>query len=152
MPVILRTPAEIEQCIKAPAEDALKLKRPLPDGSLTIFARGGEEGPMKKRIGSTKGSAPGKAAENERLKLKAAYFNNISVALVVAGCLIPYLTIIPNIPEIGNHIGMLVNGQISLTLSELMKMSGPVIAFILAMYGANDLRKAANATISRIQD
>jgi putative SOS response-associated peptidase YedK len=40
MPVILTTPAEIEAWMTAPAEEALKLQRPLPDGDLVIVARG----------------------------------------------------------------------------------------------------------------
>ncbi|MDB5602134.1 MAG: hypothetical protein JWN71_4178 [Xanthobacteraceae bacterium] len=38
MPVILTTPDEIERWLTAPAEDALKLQRPLPDGVLKIVA------------------------------------------------------------------------------------------------------------------
>ncbi len=40
MPVILTTPAEIETWMTAPTEDALKLQRELPDGTLKIVARG----------------------------------------------------------------------------------------------------------------
>ena len=40
MPVILTTGNEIEQWMSAPAEDALKLQRPLPDGTLKIVATG----------------------------------------------------------------------------------------------------------------
>jgi putative SOS response-associated peptidase YedK len=40
MPVILTAPEEIETWMTAPAEDALRLQRPLADGSLTIVARG----------------------------------------------------------------------------------------------------------------
>jgi putative SOS response-associated peptidase YedK len=43
MPVILRTHAEIEQWMSAPADEALKLQKPLPDGSLSIVARGTKE-------------------------------------------------------------------------------------------------------------
>jgi putative SOS response-associated peptidase YedK len=39
MPVILTTPTEIETWMTAPAEDALKLQRPLPDCALDIVAR-----------------------------------------------------------------------------------------------------------------
>jgi putative SOS response-associated peptidase YedK len=40
MPVILTTPDEIETWMTAPAEEALKLQRPLPDGTLKIVGRG----------------------------------------------------------------------------------------------------------------
>ena len=43
MPVILRTRAEIDLWMTAPAEEALKLQRPLADGALRIVARGGKE-------------------------------------------------------------------------------------------------------------
>jgi putative SOS response-associated peptidase YedK len=43
MPVILTTPAEIEQWMTAPTEDALKMQRPLRDNALKIVARGAKE-------------------------------------------------------------------------------------------------------------
>jgi putative SOS response-associated peptidase YedK len=43
MPVILRTPAEIDTWMTAPTEAALKLQRPLPDGALKVVARGEPE-------------------------------------------------------------------------------------------------------------
>lgn len=45
MPVILRSEAEIETWMTAPAEEALKLQRPLPDGALRIVATGEKEDP-----------------------------------------------------------------------------------------------------------
>jgi putative SOS response-associated peptidase YedK len=42
MPVILTNAAEIETWLAAPAAEALALQRPLPDGVLTIVARGGK--------------------------------------------------------------------------------------------------------------
>jgi hypothetical protein len=38
--LILTKPEEIETSLTAPAEEALKLQRPLPDGSLKIVATG----------------------------------------------------------------------------------------------------------------
>ncbi|HWL06707.1 MAG TPA: SOS response-associated peptidase family protein [Xanthobacteraceae bacterium] len=43
MPVILTEPDEIETWLTAPAEEALRLQRPLPDGSLRIVAKGVKE-------------------------------------------------------------------------------------------------------------
>lgn len=45
MPVILTTPDEVETWMTAPAGEALKLQRPLPDGALRIVARGVKEDP-----------------------------------------------------------------------------------------------------------
>lgn len=45
MPVILRTPEEVETWMTAPWEEARKLQRALPDGSLQIVSRGEKEDP-----------------------------------------------------------------------------------------------------------
>ena len=46
MPVILTTPDEVETWMTAPADEVLKLQRPLPDGSLRVVARGVKEDPI----------------------------------------------------------------------------------------------------------
>jgi putative SOS response-associated peptidase YedK len=43
MPVILRTPDEVEIWLTRPADEALNLQRPLPDRSLRVIARGKKE-------------------------------------------------------------------------------------------------------------
>jgi putative SOS response-associated peptidase YedK len=43
MPVILRTSEEIDRWMTAPAEDVPMLQQPLPDGTLSIIARGVKE-------------------------------------------------------------------------------------------------------------
>ena len=43
MPVILRTDDEIETWMTAPAEEALKLQRPLPNGALKVVMTGEKE-------------------------------------------------------------------------------------------------------------
>jgi putative SOS response-associated peptidase YedK len=45
MPVILTTPDEVETWMTAAPAEALKLQRPLSDGSLKIVARGVKEDP-----------------------------------------------------------------------------------------------------------
>jgi putative SOS response-associated peptidase YedK len=45
MPMILRTPEEVELWMTAPWDQAKKLQRPLPTGVLTIVAVGRKEDP-----------------------------------------------------------------------------------------------------------
>ena len=47
MPVILTTPEDVETWMTAPPDEALRLQRPLPDGSLRIVARGVKEDPIR---------------------------------------------------------------------------------------------------------
>ena len=46
MPVILTTPAEIETWLTAPAQEALRLQRPLPSGMLKVVATGAKQDPL----------------------------------------------------------------------------------------------------------
>ena len=57
MPVILTTPEECETWMTAPWEEAFKLQRPLPDGSLDIVARGVKKDGDSSEVGTpVKGS------------------------------------------------------------------------------------------------
>ena len=40
MPVILTTPEELQAWMTGPADEAMKLQRPLPNGALKLVARG----------------------------------------------------------------------------------------------------------------
>jgi putative SOS response-associated peptidase YedK len=54
--VILTTTEEIDLWMTAPAADALKLQRPLPDDALVIVARGGKKDEGEVGRTSTAGS------------------------------------------------------------------------------------------------
>jgi putative SOS response-associated peptidase YedK len=49
MPVILTKPEEVEIWMTAPADEALKLQRPLPDRALVVIARGERRGDRRKQ-------------------------------------------------------------------------------------------------------
>jgi hypothetical protein len=92
----------------------------------------------------------GKAANNERIKLKAMYFNNISVGLVVAGALIPYLAIAQRASEILELFRRTMNGG-SVDF-ELRGWIAAIFAIALAWWGAIVMRRRADRIIGTIED
>lgn len=77
----------------------------------------------------------GKTADNERIKLRATYYNNISVGVAVAGVLVPCL--------------VLYNQQIDVSSQQ------GLVAFttiLVALVGALLLRRAADHEIRQIED
>jgi uncharacterized membrane protein len=91
-----------------------------------------------------------KAADNERIKLRATYYNNIAVGLILAGCLIPYLAVVRGIGEIFDWMRHHSVGEI--TFVGWASVITTVLAFFLALHGARYFRRAANEQISKLQD
>jgi putative SOS response-associated peptidase YedK len=50
MPVILRTPEEVDRWMTAPAADVPSLQMKLPDGSLQIVARGKKQDGLAEQL------------------------------------------------------------------------------------------------------
>jgi hypothetical protein len=88
----------------------------------------------------------GKAAENERLKLRATWYNNISVGLTVAGVAIPYLTV----PQRFTMDPKLVaSGRLQEAVGAILLIFVPfVITIFLAFY----FRFGADAEVASLQD
>jgi hypothetical protein len=91
-----------------------------------------------------------KAADNERIKLRATYYNNIAAGLALAGCLIPYLALVRGIGEIFDWMRHHSPGEI--TFVGWTGVITTVLAFFLALQGAKRFRQAANEQIGKIQD
>ena len=51
MPVILTTLEECDDWLSAPIDEALHLQRPLPDGLLSVIARGEKQDPASDSVG-----------------------------------------------------------------------------------------------------
>ena len=94
----------------------------------------------------------GKAAENERIKLRATWFNNISVGLFVAGFIVPYLALIQKAPEIEQFVRDWLGGSLHLTYLDKYKIFCAVSAFVVALLGASFFRNRADQEIQKIQD
>jgi hypothetical protein len=92
-----------------------------------------------------------KAAQNERIKLRATYFNNLSAGLLLGGCLIPYLVFVQKLGDViewmRHHPAPLNFGVV-----EAATAITPVLAFFLALRGAKYFRRAANEEIAKIHD
>jgi len=89
-----------------------------------------------------------KEAAVEKVKLKAAFYNNLAVGLFLGGFLIPYLTIARHL---GSIVERLTNG-VPLTFAETANTIAIIVAIVLAFTGARKLRKMANATIDTLED
>jgi hypothetical protein len=82
----------------------------------------------------------GKAADNERIKLRATFLNNCSVALIVGGAFIPVLSLYGRLPE------MAANSHP--TKSLLLSGVAAVIAIAFGSY----LRVRADKVIAELSD
>lgn len=94
----------------------------------------------------------GKAADNERIKLKATYLNNIAVGCFVAGFIVPYLALTRDIPVISQSFHDLIAGKLTLSELDIQKIIVNIVAFALAIYTSKRLRSRTDKEISRIKD
>jgi hypothetical protein len=93
----------------------------------------------------------GKATENERIKLRATWFNNISVGLLIAGFIVPYLsTVFPNATEIGQFLEDWLGGK--LTSPDVLKFILLVAPFVVAFGAGVAFRVGAGQEIRKFQD
>lgn len=90
----------------------------------------------------------GKAAENEKLKLRAAFFNNLAGGLVLTGVVVPYLNTF-NITT-GQRLAKMADFPLDLIKDPAFIAA--VVVFALSMIAAVALRVFANQDIDRIKD
>lgn len=92
----------------------------------------------------------GKAAENERIKLTAAWFNNVSVGLTLTGVLIPVFSIykVDNFQLLDDW----TSGRSHPTGLQGMQFLIAFVAVCLALYSAHIFSTSANREIAKLQD
>ena len=92
----------------------------------------------------------GRAAENEQLKLRATWFNNVSVGLFVAGFFVPFLLLPQRFREIVDLLALWRAGTIQeWDVSEILAIFVP---FVVAMFFAFYFRFRAHHEVDRLQD
>ena len=86
----------------------------------------------------------GKAADNERLKLRAAYYNNLATGVVITGYAVPYFALMKKTLE--SPPAELTS---LLTQTDVLVLTG---LWLLALLGASMLRGMTNRILARIAD
>ena len=91
----------------------------------------------------------GKAAENERIKLRATFYNNLGVGLTLVGVLYPTLNVTP---AISKFIADIALGQASWSSDSAEQVLISLIVFIATNLIAIVLRRAADEERGKVQD
>jgi hypothetical protein len=90
----------------------------------------------------------GKAAENERIKLKATFFNNVSVGLTVTGVFVPYLAFLQS----GQLNSQVVHDFLAGNISQYWLLPVKLFVMFLAFGSAAIFRHGASTEIAKLQD
>src|SRR5467141_60196 len=89
----------------------------------------------------------GKAAENEKHKMKANFYNNIAASLIITGLVVPYLAFVFKMNELAAALGLKTGGGIEqfvatfLTFENLARLIVLTATGILAWKIAMTLRE-----------
>jgi hypothetical protein len=75
----------------------------------------------------------GKAAENERIKLRATFLNNIAVGLAITGILVPYLTFIQGASSL--YFRVIFDDFLAGNITQLRPAALKLFAMFLAAHG-----------------
>jgi hypothetical protein len=91
----------------------------------------------------------GKAAENEHIKLRATFYNNMAVGLMLIGALYPVLNVLP---VISKFFADLIFGRAAWLLDSVEQALISLVVFVVTTRIAVVLRRAADQEIEKIQD
>jgi len=94
----------------------------------------------------------GKTADNERIKLQATYYNNISVGLYLASCILPMLAALTKAANFGVWLDGLLQGDKVPSTIELLALAAAIIGISIAFYYARRFRNRADKELTKLQD
>jgi hypothetical protein len=92
----------------------------------------------------------GKAAENELIKLTAAWYNNVSVGLILTGVLIPLFSLYR--AENFQLLHDWTSGKSPPTPPQILQLLLAFVAFFLALAFSGYFQEAARKEIAKLQD
>lgn len=93
-----------------------------------------------------------KAADSERIKLRAIFYNNIGVGLILAGVLLPYLAIYPKLNEVGLRLSQVWDGSVPITSDEWKQLAGGAAGILAALMGGIRMRRLADRELTKLTD
>lgn len=94
----------------------------------------------------------GKTARNELIKLRATYYNNVSVALFVTGFVVPYFAIVQRFSEVNAWLADFSNGTATINFTVCERIAEVIVPMLVAFYYAISWRKKADKLIGTIED
>jgi len=83
--------------------------------------------------------------EIERIKLKATFYNNVAVGLLLGGILIPYLAIVTHFADITTRLM-----HWSFTQTDMLAVVAYVVALFLVYFGFRKMRRRADDEVQKI--
>ena len=86
----------------------------------------------------------GKAADNERIRLRATFYNNLSVGCLVAGALVPYVAL--------GRVLAALNRTGQIPYAEIRNFVAVIFGVALAGLASWWMRKIADSIIQEIPD
>ena len=88
----------------------------------------------------------GKAADNERVSLKATFYNNISVGCLVAGAIVPYLALGRVLAQFQGMVPSQIPSM------EVRNFGVAILGVAIAIFGSWRMRRVADKIIQEILD
>jgi hypothetical protein len=92
----------------------------------------------------------GKVADNEELKLRATFYNNLAVGVAIGGFFLPYLAMLQRFGEVKATILFIVSGVGD--SADVRSTALLVLTFVGAFAFSIHFRATAHRLIQKIQD
>jgi hypothetical protein len=98
------------------------------------------------------GENMGKAADNEAIKLRATYFNNLAVGTLLGGFVIPYIALFQRYPEVEATLNAVKSGGADMSNTDVKNLAYGGVALAAGIIMSRMFRYMAKNTIARLQD